>query len=80
MSKLMPHKIEIKADKIKAGALDYSSVKASIEEGEIIGIGADITLPLKVGDKIKFKSYGLDTWNDGTLIIDERTLAIAKKI
>jgi hypothetical protein len=77
---LMPHKIEVKADQVQVAGMDTSSIKAAMEEGVIIGIGADVSLPLKVGDKIKFKSFGVDVYNDGTTIIDERTISIGKRI
>ena len=83
MSKVMPHKIKIKADKVHAGALDDTAVKSAVEEGTVIAIGADVSLPLKVGDRIRYKSWGCDLFNDNgqTLIfVDERTLAICEKI
>lgn len=76
----MPHKIEIQVDKLGAGALDLSSIKAAMEEGVVLGIGDDVSLPIKIGDKIKFKSFGMDIYNDGTCIIDERTLCVGKKL
>jgi co-chaperonin GroES (HSP10) len=62
-----------------AGALNTSSVKVAKEVGEITGVGEDVALPVKVGDRIMFKSWGVDIINhEGKdhYFIDENTGAI----
>lgn len=79
----MPHKIKIKAKQVSAGDLDTGSVKAVIEEGVVEAIGADVSLPLKIGDRIRFKGWAVDIFtSEGQTIyfIDERTLGICEKI
>ena len=52
--------IQIKIDEVKAGALDLSMKETAIEYGEVLAIGKDVRLDIKVGDKIFFKSWAID--------------------
>ena len=82
-SQVMPHKVRIKAEKATAGDLDLGSMKTALEEGIVEAIGPDVSLPIKVGDKILFKSWGVDVFNrngENVYYIDERTLAICEKL
>lgn len=68
--------IQIKVDKTKAGILGLESIKTADEYGEVIGIGPDVKLPLKVGDKIFYKSWATDIINnkgDVHIFVSERT-------
>ena len=52
--------IQIKLDEVKAGVLDTSSRASAIEYGEVMAIGDEVKLKLKVGDKVFIKSWALD--------------------
>lgn len=58
--KALGDRIRVKAQENKAGGLDISSYPTAIEYGEIVDIGPDVTLPVKMGDKIFFKSWAVD--------------------
>lgn len=59
-------RIRLKIDEPKAGALDTSAMSVAKETGTVMGLGDDVTLPLKVGDRIQFKSWAVDIITDGT--------------
>ncbi len=57
--KIAPNKIWLKIDEPQAGSLNLSSRPTSVEVGEIVACGP-MTEPYKKGDKIMFKSWGVD--------------------
>ena len=56
--------ILIKVEEAKAGVLDMSNRASAIEYGEIVSKGAEVKLKIEKGDKIYFKSWGVDTTTD----------------
>lgn len=52
--------IQIEVDDPKAGALDLSATPRAIEVGTVVALGDKVTLDLKKGDKILYKSWALD--------------------
>lgn len=53
-------RIQLKIDEPKAGVLDTGSLNVAKETGEVIGLGKDVTLPLKIGDRVMFKAWAVD--------------------
>lgn len=64
--KTLGKRIQIKIDEPSAGGLDISSLNVAKETGEVIGLGADVTLPVKIGDRILFKAWAVDIISEGT--------------
>lgn len=58
--KTLGNKIQLKVDEPEIGGLISDSMPIAIECGEVIGKGDDVTLPVKVGDKIFYKSWAVD--------------------
>lgn len=58
--KTVGDRLRIKVEKNEAGSLDLSSFPTAIEFGEVIDIGPDVTLPIKKGDKVFYKSWSVD--------------------
>lgn len=52
--------IQIKLEEVKAGVLDTSSRASAVEYGEVVAVGDEVKLKLKVGDKIFVKSWAID--------------------
>lgn len=72
-------RIQLHIDDPAAGTLDMSSVSAAKEKGKVIGLGNSVTLDLKVGDTVYFKSWAVDIITDGTdkfYFIDQDTQGI----
>lgn len=67
--------IKIKTEIVSAGVLDTTSRKSAVEYGEVIGLGPDVTLPIKIGDMVTFKSYGVDIAN----VNDKEFLYVAQR-
>lgn len=59
--------IYLKVEEPEAGVLNLSSRLSAVEIGEVIALGEKVTLPLKIGDKVQFKSWAVDIVN-----IDEK--------
>lgn len=55
--------IQLKIEKVSAGALDTSSKATAIEIGEVVAVGEDVTLKVKKGDTVFFKSWACDIVN-----------------
>lgn len=53
--------IQLKLDEPKAGVLDTSSRSVVIEKAEVVAVGPDVKINVKVGDKVLFKSWALDS-------------------
>lgn len=66
MTKIQPlgNIVQIKLDEQKAGVLDTSSRISAVEVGEVVSVGPDVK-NLKKGDKVFFKSWGVDSINHG---------------
>jgi co-chaperonin GroES (HSP10) len=58
--KALGDRIRVKAQENKAGGLDISSYPTAVEFGEVVDIGPDVTIPIKLGDKIFYKSWAVD--------------------
>ncbi len=58
--KALGQRIQLKIEEPKAGDLDMSNMNVAKEVGEVIGIGKDVTLPVKVGDRVLFKAWAVD--------------------
>lgn len=74
--KIVGSNIKMEPEKPPEGALDLSYVKIAIERGKVIGVGPDVTLNVKVGDTIIFKSWAVDIVEIGGeshYYIDEKT-------
>lgn len=72
-------RIQLKVDEPKIGVLMTESMPTAIECAEVIGIGEKVTLPLKKGDKIIYKSWSVDICsieNKKYYFIDETTKGI----
>jgi len=52
--------IQLKIEEAHAGALDTSSKQSAIEYGEVLAVGEEVTLKVKKGDKLFFKSWAVD--------------------
>ncbi len=77
--KTIGKRIQLEVDQLKAGGLVIDSVPTAVEVGTIIGKGDEVTLPVKIGDKIMYKSWCVDICNiDGKryFFIDEDTKGI----
>ncbi len=72
-------RIQLEVEESSAGSLSIESLPTAIEIGKVIGIGEEVTLPVKKGDKIMYKSWGCDICtHEGKryIFIDESTKAI----
>lgn len=54
------NKIQLKVDEPEIGGLVTESMPIAVECGEVVGIGEEVKLPIKKGDKIFFKSWAVD--------------------
>lgn len=75
--------IIVKSNENKAGDLDISSFPTAVERGTVVSVGPDVTLPLKKGDVIHYKSWGVDIVSDdgeNYLYISQSTNSIKGKI
>ena len=52
--------IQLKIEDAHAGSLDMGTVSSAIEYGEVVAVGEDVTLKVKKGDKLFFKSWAVD--------------------
>lgn len=76
-------RIQLKIDDPVAGGLDVSSLNVAKETGEVIGLGKDVTLPLKIGDRVLFKAWAVDIVSVESkkfYFIDQATQGICAKI
>ena len=76
-------RIQLKIDEPKAGILDTSSLNVAKETGEVIGLGKDVTLPLKIGDRVMFKAWAVDIVSENGVkyyFIDQATQGICAKL
>lgn len=72
-------RIQLKIDEPKAGVLDTGSLNVAKETGEVIGLGKDVTLPLKIGDRVMFKAWSCDILSENGVkyyFIDQTTQGI----
>lgn len=58
--KTVGNRIQLKIEEPDAGALNLSSMPTAIEFGEVLDVGPDVKLPIKIGDKLFFKSWAID--------------------
>lgn len=58
--KPLGNRVYIRIDGVSAGALDLSSKPTVVETGEVIGIGSEVTLDIRAGDRIFFKAWAVD--------------------
>ena len=58
--KAIGNKIHLNIEEPAAGALAIASMPTAIECGTVIGIGEQVKLPVKKGDKLFFKSWAVD--------------------
>lgn len=58
--KTIGNRIQLKIEEPTVGGMNIASMPTAVECGEVIGIGEDVKLPVKKGDKIFFKSWGVD--------------------
>lgn len=58
--KALGQRIQLSIEEPKAGELDMTGINAAKEVGTVIGLGKDVTLPIKVGDKVLFKAWAVD--------------------
>lgn len=58
--KPLGNRVYIKIEEVSAGALDLSSKPTVVEVGEVVALGKDVTLDIKVGDKVFFKAWAVD--------------------
>lgn len=58
--KTLGNRIQLKIDEVEAGGLDTSSMMTAVEFGTVLDIGEDVTLKIKKGDKVFFKSWAVD--------------------
>lgn len=58
------NRIQLKIEEPKAGDLALGGMNVAKEIGEVIGVGKDVTLPIKKGDRVMFKSWAVDIIND----------------
>lgn len=76
-------RIRIKVDEPKVGVLSTEGQTLATEVGEVIGVGNEVTLPLKVGDRILFKAWSVDIVNingERFIFISQSTNGICCKI
>lgn len=57
-------RIQISVDESKAGGLDVSGLNVAREMGKVVALGPEVTLPIKVGDRILFKAWAVDIINE----------------
>lgn len=72
-------RIQLEVQESTVGALTIESLPTAIEVGKVIGVGEDVTLPVKKGDKIMYKSWAVDICtHEGKrfFFIDESTKGI----
>jgi co-chaperonin GroES (HSP10) len=77
--KVLGSRIYLKVDESKAGTLVLESMPTAVECGEVIEVGSEVTLPIKKGDKIFYKSWACDVVNHNGqrfIFIDEATRGI----
>lgn len=55
--------IHIAVEEPKVGVLDTSSRNSAVEYGEVLAVGEEVKMKIKVGDKVFFKSWGCDIIN-----------------
>ncbi len=77
--KTLGSRIQIEVDEQTVGGLVLDSLQTAVEVGKVVGIGDTVSLPVKKGDKIMYKSWAVDICNhDGKkyMFIDESTKGI----
>lgn len=62
ITKIAPEHVYLKIEEAHAGNLDTSMRESAVENGEVVMIGEGIDW-LKKGDKVMFKSWGVDLIN-----------------
>ena len=60
--KIIPLKnqVHLKIDEAKAGILDTSSRMSAVEYAEVLALGPDVTIDIKVGDHVFVKAWATD--------------------
>lgn len=81
--KTIGSRIQIEVDEQSAGGLVLDSLPTAVEVGKVVGVGEDVTLKIKKGDKIMYKSWAVDICtHEGKryMFIDESTKGICAVI
>lgn len=61
--KTIGNKIRIEVGEPSVGGLDTSSMPTAVECGEVLEVGPNVAIDLKKGDKVLYKSWGVDIVN-----------------
>jgi len=76
-------KIRVEKTTDRVTNLDTTGINSSDEIGVVVGIGQNVTLPIKIGDRVVYKSWAMDqVMVDGEIhsYISEKTDAIKEII
>lgn len=63
--KTLTNRLQLKIEEPTVGGLDTKSLPTAVEYAEIIGIGPDVKMDVKIGDRVFFKAWGVDIISHG---------------